>query len=134
MWLFLYIYEKPSQTLLGAQNGEKRSFQSIFVVGSTNQLIMKFDFLAFFEAKMARIVILDQKLIVLNDYQQFQLHFEWFLSHFQIMDVNSFLLSLFRLKVCINYTFWFQILFLKISFGILVPHPFECKVPCQIGP
>ena len=29
---------------------------------------------------MTKIVILDQKLIVPNDYQQFWAHFEWFLS------------------------------------------------------
>ena len=45
-------------------------------------------FLAFFEAKMTKIVILDQKLIVPNDYQQFWVHFEWFLSLFQILDVK----------------------------------------------
>jgi len=56
---------------LGAQNGEKRGFYSIFVVGGTNFRIIKFGFLAFFEAKMTKIVILDQKLIVPNDYQQF---------------------------------------------------------------
>ena len=33
-------------------------------------------FFAFFEAKMTKIVILDQKLIVPNDYQQFWVHFE----------------------------------------------------------
>ena len=45
-------------------------------------------FFAFFEAKMTKIVILDQKLIVPNDYQQFWVHFEWFLSLFQILDVK----------------------------------------------
>ena len=42
------------------------------------------NFLAFFEAKMTKIVILDQKLIVANDYQQFLAHFEWFLKLFRI--------------------------------------------------
>ena len=37
---------------------------------------------------MTKIVILDQKLIVPNDYQQFWVHFEWFLSLFQILDVK----------------------------------------------
>ena len=45
---------------------------------------MKFIFLAFFEAKMTKIVIL--KLIVPNDNQQFWIHFDWFLSLFQILD------------------------------------------------
>ena len=43
-------------------------------------------FLAFFEAKMTKIYILNPKLIVPNDYQQFWVHFEWFLSLFQISD------------------------------------------------
>ena len=73
---------------MGAQNGEKRGFYSIFVVGSTNFQIIKFGFLAFFEAKMIKIVILDQNLIVSNDYLQFWVHFEWFLSLFQVMDVK----------------------------------------------
>ena len=41
---------------------------SNFVVGGTNFSIMKFGFLAFFEAKMTKIVILDKKLIVSNDF------------------------------------------------------------------
>ena len=34
----------------------------------------------FFEVKMTKIDILNQKLIVTNYYQQFWVHFEWFLS------------------------------------------------------
>ena len=37
---------------------------------------------------MTKIVILDQKLIVPIDYQQFWVHFEWLLSLFQISDVK----------------------------------------------
>ena len=37
---------------------------------------MKFGFLAFSEAKTTRIVILDQKLNVPNDDQQFWVHFQ----------------------------------------------------------
>ena len=50
---FSYIskYGKPSNTLLGAQNGENRGSYSIFVVICTNFRITKFVFLAFFEAK-----------------------------------------------------------------------------------
>ena len=48
----------------------------------------KFGFLAFFDAKRTKIVILDQKLIVPNDYQKFWEHFEWFLSLFQISGVK----------------------------------------------
>ena len=63
-------------------------FYSIFVVGGDNFRIIKFGFLAFFEAKMTKFVILDQKLIVPNDYLQFWAHFEWFLSLFQISEVK----------------------------------------------
>ena len=59
-----------------------------FVVGVTDFWIIKFGFLAFFEAKMTKIVILDKKLIVPNDYLQFWAHFEWFLSLFQISEVK----------------------------------------------
>jgi len=37
---------------------------------------------------MTKIIILDQKLIVPNDYQQFWVHCEWFLSLFQNFDVK----------------------------------------------
>ena len=56
----------------------KKGFYGIFVVGGTNFWIMKIDFLAFFEAKMTKIVILDQKLLDPNDYQQFWVHYDWF--------------------------------------------------------
>ena len=62
---------------------------------------------------MNKIVVLDQKLIVPNDYQQFWVYFEWFLSLFQILDVKK-LLSLFKLKACKNGTFLSQILFLTL--------------------
>ena len=49
---------------------KKRGFYSIFVVGGTDLWIKKIDFLAFFESKKTKIVILDQNLIVpINDYQ-----------------------------------------------------------------
>ena len=66
----------------------KKGFCSIFVVGGTNFQIIKFGFLAFFETKMTRIIILDQKLIVPNDYRQCLVHLNWFLSLFQILDVK----------------------------------------------
>ena len=69
-----------------AQNSQKRGFYSIFVVGSVNFRIIKFGFLAFFEAKMTKIDILTLKLIVPDDYQQFWVHFEWFLALFHISD------------------------------------------------
>ena len=65
---FSYIsMTKPPIPFLGAQNGEKRGFYSIFGVDGTIFWIKKFVFLAFFEAKITKIVILDQKLIVHND-------------------------------------------------------------------
>ena len=64
---------------------------------------MKFGFLAFFEAKMTKIVILDQKLIVPNDYQQYILI--GFYHFFQTLDVK-YLLSLIKLKVHNIRTFW----------------------------
>ena len=50
---------------------------AVAISGSRNSF-----FFAFFEAKMTKIVILDQKQIVPNDYQQFWVHFDWFLSLF----------------------------------------------------
>jgi len=61
---------------------------------------------------MTKIVILDQKLIVPNDYQQFWVYFDWFLSLFQTSDVK-YLLSLFKLKVRKNHTFWSKTLIFK---------------------
>ena len=82
---------------------------------------------------MTRIVILDQKLIVPNDYQQFWIHFDWFLSLFQILDVKH-LLSLFKLKVHKNRTFWSKILFLKkISMVFWSPTPSYVKKSGQNG-
>ena len=45
-------------------------------------------FLAFFEAKMTKIDLLNQKLIVTNDYQRFLAHLDWFLAIFHISDVK----------------------------------------------
>ena len=62
---------------------------------------------------MTQNVILDQKLIVPHDYLQFWVHFEGFLSLFQILDVKQ-LFSQIKKKVHKNGTFLSQILFLKI--------------------
>ena len=64
-------------------------FYSIFVVGGDKFQILKFGFLAFFEAKMTKIDILNPKLIVPDDYQQFWVHFEWFLAHFHISTTSE---------------------------------------------
>ena len=56
---------------------------------------------------MTKIDILNQKLIVPDDYPQFLLHFEWFLALFHISD-EKWLLSLFKQKVSKNGTFWSQ--------------------------
>ena len=58
---------------------------------------------------MTKTVILDQKLIVPNDYLQFWVHFEWFLSLFQILDKKT---AIFTDRD--ESTFMSQILFLKI--------------------
>ena len=71
---------------------------------------------------MTKIVILDQKLIVPNDYQQFWVHFDWFLSLFQTSGVK-YLLSLFKLKVRKNHTFWSQSYFLKFFLWYYGPPP-----------
>ena len=83
---------------------------------------------------MAKIVILDQKLIFPNDYQQVWVHFECFLSLFQISDVKQ-LMTLFKLKVRNNCTFWSQILFSK-KFPMVFwsPTPSYVKKSGQIGP
>ena len=57
---------------------------AIPISGSRNSF-----FLPFFEAKMTKNVILDQKIIVPNDYQQFWVHFKWFLSLFQNSEIAA---------------------------------------------
>ena len=59
---------------------KKRGFYSIFVVGSDKIQFLKFGFLAFFEAKMSKIDIINPKLNIPNDYQQFWVHSEWFFT------------------------------------------------------
>ena len=50
-------------------------------------------FYGLFWAEMTRIDIQNPKLIVTNDFQQFLAHFEWFLSLFQISEVNGYCCS-----------------------------------------
>ena len=69
-------------------------------------------FWVFFEAEMTKIDILNQKLIVTNDYQQFCAHFDWFLSLLQISGVKPELLPV-KLKICKNGIFWAKNLFQK---------------------
>ena len=57
--------------------------------------------------KMTKIDILNPKLIIPDDYQQFWVHFEWFLALFHISD-EKWLLSQFKQKVRKNGTFWSQ--------------------------
>ena len=83
---------------------------------------------------MTKIVILDQKQIVPNDYQQFWVHFDWILSLFQTLDVK-YLLSLIKLKVRKNRAFWSQTLISKkISMVFWSPTPSYVKKSGQIGP
>ena len=73
---------------------------------------------------MDKIVILDQKLIVPIDYQQFWLHFDWFLSLFQISDVKPEL-SPVELKVSKNGIFWAKNLFQKFfPMSMSIPEAF----------
>jgi len=81
---FSYISMTNPPLPFGGSKWQKRGFYSIFVVGGTDFRMMKIVFLASFEAKMTKIVILDQKLIVPEDYEYFWVHFEWF----QILDVK----------------------------------------------
>ena len=61
---FSYIFmTNPPIPFWGLKMAKKR-FYSIFGVCCTNLRIIKFGFLVFFEAKMTKNVILDQKLIV----------------------------------------------------------------------
>ena len=76
----------------GGSKQPKKDFYSIFVIGGDNFRNIKFGFLAFLEAKMTKIDILTLKLIVPDDYQQFWVHFEWYLALFHISD-EKWLLS-----------------------------------------
>ena len=76
----------------GLKTSKKGVLYSIFVIGGDNFRIKKLVFLAFFEAKMSKIDILNPKLIIPDDYQQFWVHFEWFLALFHISD-EKWLLS-----------------------------------------
>ena len=108
--------------------------KSIFVAGGHKFQFLKFGFfLAFFEAKMTKIDILNFKLIVTNDYQQFWTHFDWFLSLFQISDVKPEL-SYFKQKVRKNGIFWTKNLFKKNFLRLfLSPNPSYAKKSGQKG-
>ena len=69
---------------------------------------------------MTKIGIQNSKIIVINDYQQFLAHFDWFLSLSQISDVKPELL-LVQLKVCKNGIFWAKNLFQKKFLGYFCP-------------
>ena len=66
------------------------------------------------KAKIAKIDILNLKLIVPDDYQQFLAHFEWFLALF-IFLMLTLELSWFKRKVRKNGIFWAKNLIQKIS-------------------
>ena len=54
-----------------APNGLKWGFLCVFIIGGTDFSIRKFVFFAFFEAKMTKNDIPNQKLIDPNEYQPF---------------------------------------------------------------
>ena len=56
---------------------------------------------------MTKIDILTLKLIVPDDYQQFWVHFEWFLALFHISN-EKWLLSKVQTKSTQNGTLWSQ--------------------------
>ena len=83
---------------------------------------------------MTKIVILDQKQIVPNNYQQFWVRFDWFLSLFQTSDVK-YQLSLFKLKVPKNGTFFVSNpIFKNYPMAFWSPTPSYLKKLGQIGP
>ena len=88
-------------------------------------------FLGLFRAEMTTIGFQNPKLIVSNDYQQFLAHFDWFLSLFQVSDVEPELL-LVELKVCKNGIFWAKNLCQKnFPWLFFVPQSKLCE---KIGP
>ena len=80
---------------------------------------------------MIKINILNQKLIVTDDYQQFWVNFEWFLSLFQISCVNGYCKAKSKQKryFLVSKTH-FKILFL----GYFIPQLFLCKKLGQKSP
>ena len=56
---------------------------------------------------MTKIDILNPKLIVPDDYQQFLVHFEWLLALFHISDEKSLELPV-EQNVRKNGTYWYQ--------------------------
>ena len=130
----IYLWQTLPYPFEGSK-WQKRGFIALLfiVVGGTNFRIIIFGFLAFFEAKMTKILILDQKQIVPNDYLQFWIHFDWFLSLFQTSGVK-YLLSVFKLKVRKNRTFWSKILFFNnFSMVFWSPNPSYVKKSGQNG-
>ena len=69
---------------------------------------------------MTKIDFLNLKLIVPDNYQQFLVHFEWFLALFHI-SYEKWLLSKFKQKVHKNGTFWSQNPFKKNFLGCFYP-------------
>ena len=65
----------PPLSFLGLKMAKKGFFEH-FCCWQYQFLDHEIRFLAFFEAKLTKIGILDQKLIVPNDYQEFWVHFE----------------------------------------------------------
>ena len=62
----------------------KKGLYSIFVIGRTKICILRCGFLPFL-AKMIKFDIKNPKLIVINDFQHFLAHFEWFYHFFKFL-------------------------------------------------
>ena len=73
-------------SIWGLKTAKKGVSLAFLLSAVTNSGSYKFGFLAFFEAKMTKIDILNPKLIAPDDYQQFWLHFEWYLALFHLSD------------------------------------------------
>ena len=92
-WLFQYTYGEPPYTLSEAPNSLKKGFWTIFVGGGLKIRILKFGFLAFFEAKMTKNDIPNPKLIDANDNQPFYIRILCFFWVFLILIWKSWYFS-----------------------------------------
>ena len=82
-------FKPESETQKYSQCQTYIAFYSIFAVSSDNFRNIKFVLLAFFEAKLTKIDILNPKLIVPDDYQRLWVHFEWLLARFIFLKMYA---------------------------------------------
>ena len=82
---------------------------------------------------MTEVIIQDQKLIVPNDYQQFWIDFECFFITFSNFGCKVATVTVQDKSKQKWYILVSNPIFKKFFCGILVPQPFLCKKPGQIG-